>query len=144
MAKVNPATHLADIRGALSRGDKIVYRVRDGVQQAYVIKRDKTAKPSEAQEQNRLSFKSLTQQVKAVYADPVQLAGWKARFEAYTATRTYRTQLNRYIREERSRSLANPLATFHFRPASARTPKPPTTLYGFILSTLAQELRPRP
>ena len=139
MAKINPATHLADIRGALRRGDKVVYRVRDGVQQAYIVKHPYEGKPTEAQAQNRRSFKSLTQQVKAVYADPVQLAEWQARFEAFTSTRKYKSQLNRYIREQRERSLANPLSTFHFRPAADRTPKPPTTLYGFILSTLAQE-----
>ena len=139
MAKINPAPHLADIRGALRRGDKVVYRVRDGVQQAYIVKHPYEGKPTEAQAKNRLSFKSLTQQVKAVYADSVQLAEWQARFEAYTSTRKYKDQLNRYIREQRERSLANPLSTFHFRPAADRTPKPPTTLYGFILSTLAKE-----
>ena len=91
MAKINPSSPIADIHGALQRGDKVIYRVRDGVQQAY------------------------------------------------TSTRKYKSQLNRYIREQRERSLANPLSTFHFRPAAKRTPKPPTTLYGFILSTLAKE-----
>ena len=81
MAKINPATPIADIHGALQRGDKVVYRVRDGVQQAYIFKHPYGDEPSEAQAQNRRSFKSLTQQVKAIYADPVQLAEWQARFE---------------------------------------------------------------
>ena len=138
MAKINPSSPIADIHGALQRGDKVVYRVRDGVQQAYIVKHPYEGKPTEAQTASRQSFKSLTQQVKAVYADPVQLADWQARFEAYTSTRKYKAQLNRYIREQRERSLANPLSTFHFRPASKRTPKPPTTLYGFILSELSK------
>ena len=94
--------------------------------------------PTGKQAQARTAFKNLTQQVKAVYADPAQLADWQARFEAYTSTRKYKSQLNRYIREQRERSLANPLSTFHFRPAAKRTPKPPTTLYSFILSELAK------
>ena len=139
MAKINPASPIADIHGALQRGDKVVYRVRDGVQQAYIVKHPYEGKPTEAQAASRRSFKDLTQQVKAVYADPSQLAEWQARFEAYTSTRAYKSQLNRYIREQRERSLANPLSTFHFSlSTSKRTPKPPTTLYGFILSTLAK------
>ncbi len=139
MAKVTPASHIADIRGALQRGDKVVYRVRDGVQQAYIVKHPNKAKPSDAQKQMRTSFKSLTQQVKAIYADSEQLAVWQARFEAYVSTRQYKSQLNRYIREQQERSLNNPRSTFHFLPAAHRTPKPLTTLYGFILSTLSKE-----
>ena len=139
MAKINPSSPIADIHGALQRGDKVVYRVRDGVQQAYIIKHPYEGKPTESQSASRSKFKSLTQQVKAIYADPAQLEKWRTRFEQYTSTRAYKTQLNRYLREQRDRSLANPLSTFHFRPASHRTPKPPTTLYGFILSTLSKE-----
>lgn len=142
MAKINPATPIADIHGALQRGDKVVYRVRDGVQQAYIVKRPYEGKPTEAQTASRQSFKNLTQQVKAIYADSAQLAEWQTRFEAYTATRAYKSQLNRYLREQRERSLANPLSTFHFRPTAKRTPKPPTTLYGFILSALANDAKP--
>ena len=141
MAKINPSSPIADIHGALQRGDKVVYRVRDGVQQAYIVKRPYEGKPTAKQTQARTAFKDLTQQVKAIYADPVQLAEWQARFEAYTSTRKYKSQLNRYIREQRERSLANPLSTFHFRPAAQRTPKPTTTLYGFILSELSKDIK---
>ena len=141
MAKINPSSPIADIHGALQRGDKVVYRVRDGIQQAYIVKHPYEGKPTDKQTQARTAFKDLTQQVKAIYADPVQLADWQARFEAYTSTRKYKSQLNRYIREQRERSLANPLSTFHFRPAAKRTPKPPTTLYGFILSELSKDAK---
>ena len=108
MAKINPSSPIADIHGALQRGDKVVYRVRDGVQQAYIVKHPYKGKPTEAQTASRQSFKSLTQQVKAIYADPVQLADWQARFETYTSTRRYKSQLCRYIREQRECSLAIP------------------------------------
>ena len=38
MAKINPSSPIADIHGALQRGDKVVYRFRDGVHQAYIVK----------------------------------------------------------------------------------------------------------
>lgn len=70
MAKINPSSPIADIHGALQRGDKVVYRVRDGVQQAYIVKHP-----------------------------------------------------------------------YEGKPAAQRTPKPPTTLYGFILSELSKETK---
>ena len=49
MAKVNNTHPIADIHGALRRGDKVIFRVRDGIQQAYVVKRPYRDEPSEAQ-----------------------------------------------------------------------------------------------
>ena len=135
MAVAIPATPLADLHGKLSQTDKIVFRVRDGILQAYAIKNPYSGKPSEAQAQRRNTFKNLNQQAKAIYADPEQRAIWQERFVAYTSTREYKKQLARYIAEKRapSRFPAIPV------PQSERTPKPPTTLYGFILSTLSHE-----
>ncbi len=135
MAKVNNTHPIADIHGALRRGDKVIFRVRDGIQQAYVVKRPYRDEPSEAQTKARADFKALTAQVKAIYADPAQLAEWQARFEAYTSTRSYKSQLNRYLAQAREpQSIPAVLI-----PKSLRIPKPPTTLYGFILSSLSKQ-----
>ena len=138
MAKVNTTNPIADINGKLAKGDKVIFRVRDGVQQAYIVKHPYEGDPTDRQTAARQSFRSLTQQVKAIYADPAQLAGWQARFEALTRTRAYKARLQKYLAEKYNHSLANPLSTFHFLPASQRTPKPPTTLDGFILSCLSK------
>ena len=135
MARVNNTHPIADIHGALSSGDKVVFRVRDGIQQAYIVKHPYEGEPSRAQAAQRSKFKTLTQQVKAIYADPAQLAEWQARFEAYTSTRSYKSQLNRYLAQAREpQSIPAVLI-----PKSLRIPKPPTTLYGFILSSLSKQ-----
>ncbi len=133
MAVAVPATPFADLHGKLSQTDKIIFRVRDGILQAYAVKNPYSGKPTEAQKQRRNVFKDLNQQAKAIYADPEQRAIWQERFVAFTSTRKYKKQLAKYIAEHRAPSRFPAIAV----PKSERTPKPPTTLYGFILSSLA-------
>jgi len=135
MAVVNNTHPIADIHGAFRKGDKVVFRVRDGIQQAYIIKHPFTEEPSQAQKQHRAKFKNLNQQAKAIYADPEQRAEWQARFEAFVSTRQYKAALRRYLQQARE---AHAIPAI-FIPASLRAPKPPTTLYGFILSTLSKQ-----
>ena len=134
MAKVNNTHPIADIHGAFRRGDKVIFRVRDGIQQAYIVKHPYTGKPSEAQSAQRDKFKTLTQQVKAIYADPEQLNEWGTRFERYTSTRAYKSALQRYLAQARTPQRIPAVLI----PKENKVPKPPTTLYGFILSTLAK------
>ncbi len=133
MARVNNTHPIADIHGALSRGDKVVFRVRDGIQQAYIVKHPYEGEPSRAQAAQRSKFKTLTQQVKAIYADPEQLNEWKNRFSAYTSTRAYKKALERYLAQSREPQRVPAVLI----PDGNKAHKPPTTLYGFILSTLA-------
>ena len=132
MAIITTAHPISEIHGAFRKGEKVVFRMRDGVQQAYVVKHPYKGKPSEAQAQQRSKFQLCTQQIKAIYADPAQRQQWQDRFDAYTSSPAYRKQMERYLRQSREPQHipAVPL------PQSLRTRKPPTTLYGFILSSL--------
>ncbi|MBR0296563.1 MAG: hypothetical protein IJQ95_04140 [Paludibacteraceae bacterium] len=133
MAKVTTITPIADIRGALRRGDKVIFRVRDGIQQSYVVKHPYKGNGSDAQKAARSTFRDLTQQVKAIYADPQQLAEWQKRFDRLRASRQYRKALTNYINYIRTPQEAPYIPI----PKDLRPTKPPTTLYGFILSTLS-------
>ena len=135
MAVAVTANPFADVHGKLNKTDRTIYRVRDGILQAYSVKHPYHGKPTAAQKQQRTSFKSLNAQVKAIYDDPEQKALWQARFEAFISTRQYKKQLQQYIAEKRAPSRIPAI----FVPQSVRTPKPPTTLYGFILSSLAKQ-----
>ena len=108
MARVNNTHPIADIHGALSRSDKVVFRVRDGIQQAYIVKHPYEGEPSRAQAAQRSKFKTLTQQVKAIYADPEQLNEWKNRFSAYTSTPAYKKALERYLASPANRNVYLP------------------------------------
>jgi hypothetical protein len=114
MAKVSNANPVAGISGKLTKSDKVIFRVKDGVQQAYVVTKPYEGPPSEAQKNNRSRFKELTQQVKAIYADPQQLETWTQRFETHKASKAYVSAIN-------------------------RGRKTPTTLYGFIFSSLSKQ-----
>ena len=107
--------------------------VRDGIQQAYIVKHPYEGEPSRAQAAQRSKFKTLTQQGKAIYADPEQLNEWKNRFSAYTSTRAYKKALERYLAQSREPQRVPAVLI----PDENKAPKPPTTLYGFILSSLA-------
>lgn len=133
MAKVTTITPIADIRGALRRGDKVIFRVRDGIQQSYVVKHPYKGNGTAAQKAARSTFRDLTQQVKAIYADPQQLAEWQKRFDRLRASRQYRKALTNYINYIRTPQEAPYIPV----PKALRPIKPPTTLYGFILSTLS-------
>lgn len=134
MAVVNNTNPIANIHGALAKGDKVIYRVRDGVQQAYVVKHPYDGDPTEKQTQARQSFKNLTQQVKAIYADPDQLAEWQDKFLKLTKTRAYRKALAKYLAYKREpQHIPYQVLPKHLQPQ-----KPPTTLYGFILSELSK------
>ena len=135
MARVNHTHPVADVHGALAKGDKVIFRVRDGIQQAYAVKHPYDGEPSEKQTNARSTFRALTTRVRDVYADPVQLEQWEGRFKAYTSTRQYKLQLRRYLAQAREPQHIpySPL------PEARRVPKPVTTLYGFIMSTLARQ-----
>ena len=132
MAVAVTANPFADVRGKLAKTDKNIFRVRDGILQAYAVKHPWRGKPSEAQKQQRNSFKNLNAQAKAIYNDPVQKALCQARFDALIRTRAYKKQLQQYIAEHRS---PQPVPYIPM----PKTPKPPTTLYGFIIASLAKQ-----
>lgn len=134
MAKITTISPIADIRGAMRKGDKVVFRVRDGIQQAYIVKHPYEGEGSPAQQAARHSFRDLTQQVKAIYADPEQLNAWRTRFEQYKSSRQYKKALTKYIDYIRLPQEAPYIAI----PKELRPVKPPTTLYGFIISTLSK------
>ena len=131
MAIITTAHPVSEIHGAFRKGEKVVFRMRDGVQQAYVVKHPYQGPSTEAQTQHRMDFGRYNQQAKVIYADPAQRQQWQDRFDAYTSSPAYRKQMERYLRQSREPQHASVL------PAAQRTPKPPTTLYGFILSSLA-------
>ena len=110
MAKIKNANPIASIHGKLAKADKVIYRVKDGVQQAYVVKNPYMGPPSEAQSKNRNAFRERTQQIKAIYSNPTLLDAWKKRFKEYRASDDY-----------------------------AQKEKKNTTLYGFIMSSLAKQ-----
>ena len=132
MALVKFITPIADITGKLAKDDKVIHRTRNGVPEAYVVRHPYTGKPSEKQAAARNTFRELTAQVKAIYADPVQLADWQARLLAYASTRQYRKALEAYLAQQRAKK------RIPYIPAQ-KLPKPPTTLYGFIFSSLSKE-----
>ena len=133
MARITPVHPISDIHGAFRQGDKVIFRMRDGVQHAYVVKHPYQGPATAAQKEARNTFRDLTQQVKAIYADPQQLAEWRTRFETYLASRDFRKAYDRYIAQSREPQRVP------YIPAAERAPKPPTTLYGFILSSLSKQ-----
>lgn len=130
MALVNYTNPIADMHGKLAEGDKVVFRTRNGIRHAYAIKHPYKGEPSEKQTSARTSFRDLTQQVKAIYADPAQLAEWQTRFYELISTPAYKRQLARYMEQQ------NAPKPIPYIP-QPKLPKPPTTLYGFIFSTLS-------
>lgn len=132
MAKITPTHPISDIHGAFRQGDKVIFRMRDGIQHAYIVKHPYEGPYTEAQKAARSTFRNLTQQVKAIYANPEQLAEWRARFETFISSRQYKTAFERYLRQEHEPQRVPYVA------AAKRFPKPPTTLYGFIISTLSK------
>lgn len=135
MASVTYTAPVAGLHGKLKKRDRTVFRTRNGVQQAYAIKRHYNRKPTELQAPARSAFSDLAKQVKAIYADPVQLAEWTARWEELISSRSYKIRLTRYLKQQqaiRNRPIM-PIIK------EARLPKPPTTLYGFIMSSLAKK-----
>lgn len=135
MAKITTINPIADIRGAMRKGDKVIYRIREGIQQAYIVKHPYEGDGSPAQKAARSTFRDLTQQVKAIYADPQQLAQWQKRFDQLRASRQYRKALTNYINYIRTPQEAPYIPV----PKALRPIKPPTTLYGFILSSLSKQ-----
>ena len=132
MATVKYIHPISEITGKLAKGDKVIHRTRNGVQEAYVITHPYEGEPSEAQRQQRSRFYSINQQAKSIYADPAQRAEWQARFEAFISTREYRKALEAYLAQQRAPQ------RIPYIPKQ-KIPKPPTTLYGFILSSLSKE-----
>ena len=132
MATVKYINPIADITGKFAKNDKVILRTRDGISQAYVIKRPYKEEPSQQQKQQRSRFFTINQQAKAIYADPNLKAEWQKRFEAFVSTKDYRKALNAYIAQQRAPKPIPYLPT-------PKLPKPPTTLYGFIISSLSQE-----
>ena len=130
MAHVNYTNPIADMHGKLAEGDKVVFRTRNGMRHAYAIKHPYKGKPSVKQSAARASFREITQQIKAVYANPEQLADWQARFMQFISTPSYKRQLARYMEQQRA---PQPVPYI----PQPKLPKPPTTLYGFIFSTLS-------
>ena len=132
MALVKFIHPVAEITGKLAKDDKVIHRTRNGVQEAYVIRHPYEGEPSEAQRQQRSRFYAINQQAKAIYADPIQRAEWETRWLAYTATKQYRKALEAYLAQQRAPQRIPYIPT-------PKLPKPPTTLYGFILSSLSKE-----
>jgi hypothetical protein len=131
MASVNYTNPIADMHGKLAKTDKVVFRTRNGVKHAYAIKHPHDDNWSDKQIAARASFADVANQVKNIYADPEQLASWRARFEQLIATRAYRKQLEQYLAQQ------NAPAPVPYIP-QPKLPKPPTTLYGFIFSSLSK------
>ena len=132
MALVKFITPIADMTGKLAKDDKVIHRTRNGIQEAYVVVHPYTGEPSDKQIAARNTFRERTAQVKAIYADPVQLADWQARWQAYISTKQYRKALDAYLAQQRTPQHIPYIPT-------PKLPKPPTTLYGFILSSLSKE-----
>ncbi len=133
MALTAPATPIADIHGQLSKTDKIVFRVRDGIMQSYAVKNPYHGKPTEAQTRQRNKFAQITAQLKTIYDDPEQLELWQQRFKKYIDSRTFKKQFRQYLAEQKAPAHTPSVVI----PKALRTPKPPTTLYGFIFASLA-------
>ena len=131
MATVNYTNPIEDVHGKLAKHDKVIFRTRNGIRHAYVVKNPYEGKPSDKQTAARSSFRDLTQRVKAIYADPAQLALWQQRFNDLISSRAYQKQLRQYLAQQRTPS---PIPYI----PQPKVPKPPTTLYGFILSSLAR------
>ena len=135
MASVTYSAPVTGLHGKLKKKDRTVFRTRNGVQQAYALKRHYNRKPTELQAPARAAFSDLAKQVKAIYANPVQLAEWTARWEELISSRSYKIRLTRYLKQQqaiRNRPIM-PIIK------EERLPKPPTTLYGFIMSSLAKK-----
>ena len=135
MAKVNYTNPIADMHGKLARTDKVIYRTRNGVQHAYVIKHPRNKHWSDKQTATRASFAELTQQVKAVYADPQLLEQYRTQFVRLINSSAYKRQLRNYLAQQ-----ATPTPVPYL--PQPKFPKPPTTLYGFIFSSLAKQNEP--
>ena len=132
MATVNYTNPISDVHGKLAANDKVIFRTRNGVRHAYVVKHPHTGNWSDKQVASRTSFRELTQQVKAIYADPAQLELWRSRFMRLISSSKYKHQLRLYLAQKTAP------APVPYIP-QPKVPKPPTTLYGFIMSSLAQQ-----
>ena len=132
MSSVHYINPIADIHGKLAKTDEVVFRTRNGVKHAYVIQHPHGDKWSDKQTAARASFADFAKQIKAIYADPEQLNQWRTRFEQLIATPAYKKQLRKYLMQQNA---ATPVPYI----PQPKIPKPPTTLYGFIFSSLSKE-----
>jgi ElaA protein len=64
--------------GKMSKDSPVVYRVRNGKQQSYILN-ENTNPPSKAQNAHRAFFGKVNSLVNAIMADPVQQAEWEKR-----------------------------------------------------------------
>ena len=82
--------------GKLSKKNDIVYRVRNGKQQAYAPS-ENTTPPSKAQDAHRQLFGKITSIVNAIMTDPAQVAEWQTEMEEFNRLVPIWTQEKKFI-----------------------------------------------
>lgn len=107
--------------GKLNKKDDVIYRVRNGKEQAYKVKNEYVGPPSEAQTAHRSNFGKISAIMNRIMADPAQVAEFEQRMKAANKQFTVK-------------GLARPYETVRqyvyavIRDQIAQTPMPPTQL----------------
>ncbi len=113
MARVTFLPPIANISGRLSSDSKIVLRTRNGRTQAYIIEHPYTG-PVKPQRQRTInSFKEAVNQSKTILADSAQKAEWQKLYKKHTD---------------------------YFRRHPSSTNKRYSTLRGFVIAQLTQQI----
>jgi len=122
MAKVLLEAPVAAVAGAISKHQRVVYRMRNGRTHAYIIMHPNEQPQSETQKRNSSLFGEISKQVHAEMADPVKRAKWEKEFAVYT--------------KKRNPAYKRSVSSNEHLPYSSRRKPVITTLYGYIFHIL--------